>query len=243
MPEKLDVGIMQPYFFPFLGHFDLINRTSKWIVFDVIEFRSRTFMSRNRVLEPNRGEQYISLPVNKKTGPKMSDIRVFEPQVALQKNLGQLRVYQNKAPYYDEVITLIEQAFNSAASDLLRDINVQTVKLACERFGIDFDYAICSELNLDFSNIEHAGSWALEICKQLSANSYLNPPGGRDLFIKGEWDQAGIELYFANPPTMEYETHYKLPFRADLSIVDVMMWNSPESIKECLDSCKEPVRA
>ena len=54
---------MQPYFFPYLGHFALIASTDQWVVFDVTQYTPRSWMNRNRVLHPQRGWIYVNAPL------------------------------------------------------------------------------------------------------------------------------------------------------------------------------------
>jgi len=61
----MKLGIMQPYFFPYLGHFDLIYKTDRWIVFDTPQYIRQGWVNRNRILGPNSGWQYITVPTRK----------------------------------------------------------------------------------------------------------------------------------------------------------------------------------
>ena len=63
IPVRL--GIMQPYFFPYLGYFDLINRTDRWIVFDTAQYIRHGWVNRNRILHSDSEWQYILVPLKK----------------------------------------------------------------------------------------------------------------------------------------------------------------------------------
>ena len=52
LEREVKLGIMQPYFFPYLGHFALIAHTDAWVVFDITQYTPKTWMNRNRVLHP-----------------------------------------------------------------------------------------------------------------------------------------------------------------------------------------------
>ena len=231
-----DVGIMQPYFFPYLGYFDLILKTDEWVVFDVVNYRRRSWMNRNRILEQTYGWQYISIPVQHSSGKNLSSVRVVDKSIALGKVLERLRIYNNHAPFYSEVISLVKQAFDACESRLLRDLNTLSVLCACQYMGIPFSYKNASELNLDFSGVSHPGQWALEICQQLHYSSYLNPQGGKEIFIPEEWESAQIDLLFSKTPNFSYETNPKLPFQSNMSIIDVLMWNEPEKVVAYLNN-------
>ena len=59
----MKLGIMQPYFFPYLGHFALIAAVDEWIVFDITQYTRKSWVNRNRVLRPDGGWQYVSIPL------------------------------------------------------------------------------------------------------------------------------------------------------------------------------------
>jgi hypothetical protein len=235
---KKKLGIMQPYFFPYIGYFDVIYKTNYWIVFDVVKYQPKSWMNRNRILEPNKGEQFITVPVEKKTGGKISETRLFEFERNKNKILRQIQVYKNKAPYFDAVEALVKDTFIEFQKEpmLLRDLNVIGLRNTCAYLGIDFEYAYCSDLNLDFQHVSHAGQWALEICDQMNASGYVNSSGGKDLFDRHEWQHRDIKLNFTRPPDFEYPVFSKLKYLPNMSILDCLMWVSPEQVVGYLDS-------
>lgn len=232
------LGIMQPYFFPYVGYFDVIRKSDRWIVFDVVKYQPKHWMNRNRILEPNKGEQYITVPVDKGASRMLSDIPVKDIAQARERILRQLAVYRNVAPHYDAVRALVEDTFDTVGSRevRLRDLNIAGLQRTCAVLGIDFNYSICSDLDLDFSNVQHAGQWALEICEQLGASDYVNPSGGREIFRPEEWHARGINIAFTRQPDFRYAVGGKFDFVPNLSILDCLMWVTPEDVVSYLDS-------
>lgn len=229
----MKLGIMQPYFFPYLGYFDLINRCDQWVVFDIVNYKNKSWMNRNRILHPTDGWQYISLPVQKSFGQKIKDTHVIDSRAARDKILGQLQHYKKTAPYFNQVCDLVNAAFDVKSKELV-DHNVKGLAEVCQYLGIDFDYIVASQENLSLPDINHPGHWALEISDLLNAEQYINPIGGQEIFDKKLFDDRGIDLKFTAQVDFGYETpSYK--FEPHLSIVDVMLWNSPSKIKETLD--------
>jgi hypothetical protein len=234
----MNLGIMQPYFFPYLGYFDLINRTDRWVVFDVVQFSRKSWMVRNRILHPGKGWQYIGVAVKKaERDALISDIVILDAETSLTRILGQLEHYKRSAPNYKAVVDLVRAGFMASAGNRLVDINVATLTSVCEYLGITFDWSICSEMDLDFDSISHPGQWALRVSEQLGATEYTNPPGGRDIFKVEEWYEAEITLQFTEIPNFQYETkpHEFVP---NLSIIDLLMWNPPEAIFDYLQRMK-----
>lgn len=230
----MKLGIMQPYFFPYLGYFELIYRTDFWVVFDVVQYNARSWMNRNRIHHPTEGTQYISAPVRRAGhGTAIRDVRLVDRAAALSRILGQLNHYRRHAPHYDAVVALVRDAFAAAEGDRLVDLNVAGLAAVCRHLDIPFRWSACSDLGVDLSAVEHPGQWALEIADYLGASEYLNPPGGRDLFRPEEWRSRGISLRFTSLPTLRYDCR-PYAFVEHLSILDVLMWISPGNVRAYL---------
>lgn len=228
----MKLGIMQPYFYPYIGYFNLIYKTEKWIVFDVVQYNSKSWMNRNRIMHPKSGWQYVSIPVKKSSrGTLIKDIEIQNKEDALNRILGQLIHYKKRAKYYQNVIDLVNEGFNSAKSNKLTDLNISTLQAVCNYLNMDFNWSKCSEMDFDFSNVNHPGQWALEISRQLDAKQYINPPSGKDIFNPREWEDAGIDLVFTKMPQFNYPCP-SYEFVENLSILDVLMWNSSEKVRE-----------
>ena len=229
----MKLGIMQPYFFPYLGYFELIARTDCWVVFDVVQYNRRSWMNRNRILHPTRGWQYITVPVVKAPlGAPICEIRVDNRAAALRRTLGQLDHYRKRAPHFDRVTELVRSAFD-ITSDRLVDLNVSALTVVCGYLGIDFRHLLYSTASFEPDEIEHAGQWALRIATQLGASAYLNPPGGRKLFRPAEWDAAGIGLQFTDFNDFRYDCR-PYDFIENLSILDVLMWSDAATVAQAL---------
>lgn len=225
------LGIMQPYFFPYAGYFDLILKSDEWVVFDVVKFTPKTWMSRNLILEPNKGAQYISVSIDKKTTGVLSETRLSDFSRDAEKIRRQLGIYRKHAPHYGAVVAVVERAFARFEGDLLRDLCVICLQETCAYLDIPFHPRICSELGLDFSRVAQPGDWALEISTQLGADAYVNPPGGVGIFDPAAWDARGVTLSFTEMPNLVYPVGGPFSFRENASVLDCMMWMAPKAIR------------
>jgi hypothetical protein len=224
------LGIMQPYFFPYIGYFQLIDSVKDGIIFDTVRYKRKSWMNRNRILNANGGWQYINVPVKTSEGTLIKDAMVIDPPAAQRQIRGQLEHYKSKAPFYKEVTHLVDSVFTSACSSAIGELNTRSLSVVCDYLDLNFNWAICSTMQLDLPPIEHAGQWALEISSRLGARRYVNLPGGRDIFVANEWEERGIELRFLAPSTFVYSTA-PYNFEENLSILDVLMWNPPQAVK------------
>lgn len=234
---------MQPYFFPYLGHFSLITSVDKWIVFDVTQYTPKSWMNRNRILHPNTGWQYVTVPLaNSSISTKTSEARVLDLAKTKKSIIGKLSHYKKKAPYYQKVNSLVQQAFDNSSDDTLVSLNVSALSAVCDYLEIPFSYQICSKLALDYPPKLGPGDWAPYICQNLGASEYVNPAGGKDIFDVSVFQQRGVTLYFAEFAEFKYATS-SYGYESHLSILDVMMWNSPEDIIASLKQGTKIVKA
>jgi hypothetical protein len=229
---------MQPYFFPYLGYFALIANSDKWLVFDVTQYTPKSWMSRNRVLHPSSGWMYITVPLAEASRSlRTCDVRVRSLSAAHSSALGKLSHYARRAPFFAEVTALAGRAFSEAADDSLVQLNVAGLREVCRYLGLEFNYSVCSELDLDLSPIEGPGDWAPAIAEAIGADAYVNPIGGRQLFDPAAFRRRHIELSFLELPPFCYDTG-PYHFEPELSILDVLMWNSPEAVRRALRTAK-----
>lgn len=229
--SDLTLGVMQPYFFPYLGHFSLIALVDEWIVFDITQYTPKTWINRNRILHPQKGWQYITIPLaHSSISIRIKDARILNPLEARASILGKLSHYRRKAPYYPAVIRLVDEVFAETADDpSLVHLDVRALRAVCRYLGIPFVYRICSELDLSLPERLGPGEWALEICSALGATAYVNPASGSALFSPEAFLRRGIHLRFAEPEEFSYSTG-PYQYESNLSILDVLMWNSPEEV-------------
>lgn len=228
----MKLGIMQPYFFPYLGYFQLIQSVDKWVSFDVVQYIRHGWVNRNRVLHPSCGWQYIIAPVQKHSRDSLiSDVRVVTGNNWKERILGQLTHYKKRAKYYQETSDFIRDCLFSFDDLNLTNLNTYIMYLICKRYNIEFDYSIASQLKLDFSSVLGPGDWALETATQMGAEVYVNPPGGRHLFDVAAFSARGIDLKFLQPGLRPYNQRSGT-FENGLSIIDVMMFNDDTEIAD-----------
>lgn len=234
---------MQPYFFPYLGHFSLIASVDQWIVFDVTQYTPKTWMNRNRILHPAAGWQYVTVPLlNSSISIKTSEARVLNLAETKRSITGKLSHYKKTAPYFYQVNKVVQRAFDGSLDDSLVNLNVCALSAVCDYLDIPFSYQICSKLALNYPPKLKPGDWAPYICQNLGASEYVNPAGGKDIFDVSVFQHQDIALYFAEFEEFKYATP-GYSYEPHLSILDVMMWNAPESIVAGLRRGTKLIRA
>jgi hypothetical protein len=241
---SLRLGIMQPYFFPYSGHFALIANVDEWVVFDITQYTPKSWISRNRVLHPSQGTNWVNVPLsNSSISIKIHEARVLDLAAAKRTTLGKLSHYRRNAPFSRQVEEIVETAFASAGNrNSLVDLNVAGLDAVCAYLGVPFRRRMCSELNLPLPNNLGAGDWAPTIAGLLGAKTYVNPYGGHELFDRKTFEKHGVVLEFLKASDFVYGTKDR-EFIPNLSILDALMWNSPDAVREALTSIATVVPA
>lgn len=230
----MTIAIMQPYFFPYIGQFQLIHAADRFILCDDVQYIRHGWINRNRVLKPNEGHYYITVPLAKHSSNEIiRNISVVADGAWKQKILGQVEHYKKRAPFYSNVSGLLRNCFATAETSIAK-LNGACLKAVCEYIGIDFTLEVSSEMGLDYSNVNSTDEWAIRICEQLGASEYLNPIGGINLYEKKKFQEHKLGLCFLQPNIRCYNQG-RNSFEPSLSILDVMMFNSPDEIKAMLN--------
>lgn len=233
----MKIAIMQPYFFPYLGYISLIKNTDKFIFFDVVQFIRHGWIERNRILKPDSGWQYISVPLEKHSlETKIADIKINNTENWRERILAQLTHYKKGASFYYKTIDVVKKGLDIETDSVVK-LNANILSCIFEYLELPFNYEIFSEMNLEIAPVNAPDEWALNICKSLgNVDEYWNPPGGVEFFDCEKYTKNGIKICFEKVNFKPYrQKSDSAGFESGLSIIDVMMFNSPQQIREMLD--------
>ena len=229
----MKIAIMQPYFVPYIGYFQLINAVDKFVIYDNIKYTKKGWINRNRILVDGKDE-YITLPIRKDSDYLDVDQRKLADSFIDDKNkiLRKLAHAYQKAPHYKTVYALMEWILEKPENNLFEFIYKSVVEI-CKFLDINTSFVVSSTLPVDHEL--KSQDRVIAICKALKTTTYINPPGGMELYSKDTFKENDIALEFLQPAPIRY-TQFKNDFIPSLSIIDVMMFNSPEEIKNLLAS-------
>jgi len=231
----MKVAIMQPYFFPYLGYFSLINMAEQFIIFDTPQFMRKGWIERNRIIKLSGGSAYIKVPLKKaELNTSIKDMLIDDTTDWRKKILSQLDIYKKKSPYFMQVKLLVEKCLNDEYIDIV-SLNKRILTVICNYLGIDTEIKVYSEMNIDIDTPNAPDEWALNICKEIGATTYINAVGGQDFFVPQKYKCNNVNLFFVEQPLTPYnQIRIDHEFESGLSILDIMMFNSPEEIKAML---------
>lgn len=229
----MKVAIMQPYFLPYIGYFQLIKAVDRFVIYDNIQYTKKGWINRNRILI-NGKDEYISLPLKKDSDylnicdRKLSDSRI-EDRI---KMVRKIQTAYSKAPLFEPVFALLNNILKTEEDNLFKFIH-QSLVLINEYLNIHTQLIISSDLPIDHTL--RSQDKVMALCKELHATVYINPIGGVDLYDRSAFAAQNITLKFLQSQDISYSqfTHTFVPW---LSIIDVMMFNDVQTIHHFLTS-------
>jgi len=231
----MKIAIMQPYFLPYLGYYSLIKQVDRWIFNDEVQMIHKGWIQRNRILKQYGGWGYIMVPLHKHDHTELiKNITIRNNENWKEKILAQIRHYKKRAPYFYKVNAFLEDAFEKEFDSITKQ-NAFLIEQTCNYLGLDFEYEILSEMSLEIGQIDAPDDWSLNICKALGENHYLNPIMGKQFYNREKYDHAGIKINFLNWTCTPYK-QFDDKFIDGLCVLDAMMFNSPEEIRQMLDN-------
>ena len=225
------LAIMQPYFCPYIGYFQLIAAVDLFIVYDNIKYTKKGWINRNRMLQ-NGKDVMFSLPL--KSDSDYLDVfqRELAPDFNRDKLLNQFKGAYRHAPYFAQTFPLIEQVVRYEDMNLFRFLHHSIVK-TCERLGITTEIWISSDIAIDHG-VKNQDK-VLALCEAVGATTYVNAIGGMELYSKETFREKGIDLKFIQSRAFEYPQFGDV-FVPWLSIIDVMMFNPLDNIQTCIST-------
>lgn len=227
----MKLGIMQPYFMPYIGYFQLIAAVDVFIVYDNIKYTKKGWINRNRMLV-NGADAIFSLPLKKDSD--MLDIvqRELSSEFNREKLLSQFKGAYIKAPYFNEVYPLLENIIKFKDGNLFTYIE-HSLNEICRYLKIETKIIISSDLPINHEL--KAQDKVIALCNAMHADTYINTIGGTELYDRNQFLSHGVKLQFIKAKSFEY-SQFASPFVPWLSIVDVLMFNPIEVVQECINS-------
>lgn len=224
----MKTAIMQPYFLPYIGYWQLINSVDIFVIYDDIQYTKKGWFNRNRFLQ-NGKDVLFSIPLKKDSDYLNVGERFISSEFDRKKLIAQFKNAYAKAPYLKETMPLLEEIINCDETNLFKYIHNSVTKI-CEYLKIDTKIVISS--TLDINKELKAEKKVLALCKATGATTYINAIGGIELYDKEEFAQNGIDLTFIKSNSIEYNQFGN--FVPWLSIVDVLMFNNEKEVQKML---------
>ena len=223
------VSIMHPYFFPYVGYFQLIFHSDIFVLFDDVQYINLGWVNRNRILR-NGKPCWVTLPVRKGSSHLAINQRFYQLERNVVRVLRRIEAAYRKAPGFAATFPMIEELLNFSDANVAA-FNVNLIERITARLSIGTRFVLSSTMVKD-SNL--AGQErVIDMCRRLGATHYVNPIGGLHLYQPERFAAAGIKLSFLQTAVSAYPQFGQPPV-PDLSIIDIFMFNSGESVARLL---------
>lgn len=226
------LAIMQPYYFPYLGYFQLMAAVDTFVILDDVQFIKGSWIYRNTILLDGKTKP-ILMPVE-----HMSQLRLINEHdrvLDAKQRHSQLRLirhaYQH-APHFADVMPMVERIMKDEEQNVATYLGRLLVEVR-DYIGLDTSIIHSSALTNDkHAKREHL---VLSICEFLGADHYINAIGGTSLYDKAMFAEAGVQLDFIKMDAVSYR-QFADSFTPNLSIIDVLMFNSKPKVRELLSA-------
>lgn len=233
------IGIIQPYFFPYLGYISLLKHTDRFILLDTVQYIQRGWIERNRILKQDDGWLYIQVPVKKPNGRAslIKECVLDNSQPWKDKMFSQMAIYKKIAPYYKPILDFVKETLSKDFNDIT-SLNRHVLTEICNYLEMPREIVAFSEMELMIEQPKDSDEWALNICKSIGQKvTYVNPIGGMSFYNREKYIQSDIDIFFHEIKLRDYQQGGRV-FEPGLSILDALMFNSKEEVHEMLDQYK-----
>lgn len=228
----ITIGVMQPYFFPYLGYWQLFKAVDKYVIFDDVNYIKRGWIARNRIKSNGEAVRF-GISVSKVSqNKKICEHNLANNSDQMSKLSHEIYAAYHKAPYFNDVSPLIDEILNSGKINLADFLSFE-IRKVCEYLGIKTEILRSSEL--DYDREGHGPDKILSICHLLGGSAYVNAIGGRELYDQDMFRQQNIDLSFIQMDDQISYLQGDGDFIPSLSIIDVMMWNSVADCNQLLN--------
>ena len=226
----MKLAIMQPYFLPYIGYWQLMNAVDRYVVYDDVQFIKGGWIGRNRILVNGR-PKFFNVPMLGASPNKLiNEIGINTDGQLARKKLRAVEGAYHKAPHFHEVFPMAEAILCSGQSSLVGCI-MKSFEIVCGYLDIKTELILSSQLQKDCSL--RGQDKILAICEGLGTTEYYNAVNGKKLYEFEAFQERGISLKFLKTDPIAY-TQFGNEFQENLSILDMMMFCSKEQIKEYL---------
>jgi len=234
----MKVAKTQPYLFPYLGYFQLINAVDYFGVADDVQYIKQGWITSNGILQNNKNSTF-SFSVKKDSYEKNINQRYFTDNFDYEKKkfVKTLNQSYSKAPLFDQTIELITSILSYEERNIALFLKYQ-LKQICRFLEIETVFIDSDQwqLNNDDSSLDSQERLLKKLSNlsHLGTKTYINPIGGAKLYNKNNFLSKGINLKFLKMDDIIYK-QFNSNFTPNLSIIDVLMFNERESVKKMLD--------
>ena len=217
---------MQPYFFPYLGYWQLLNAVDIFVIFDDVNYINKGYIDRNTILADGK-PSFIKLELLGASQNKMiNEIDVGENRLKLLKTID---LAYKKSPCYRAFFPVVEKILSLEERNLARYLEC-SIRIISEYMNIGTKIISSSDIKCS----ELGKNKIIPIVRALNGDAYINMMGGRNLYVEEDFAEASIKLHFIEARQSPY-TQLMPGFIPNLSILDVLFNVMPVDVASRLN--------
>ncbi len=228
--QEIIVGSNQPYLFPYIAYWQLINMSDVFVISDSMQYMKKSFINRNNILLNGKSHRFTLEMIGVHETTPINEVKVGKNARKIAITIS--HAYK-KAPYFKDVFPMIEDILLNEENNLSKYIG-NSIKTISQYLNIDTQFIYLSDLQGETSLKAQART--VDICKRVNATHYVNAIGGQNLYDKDTFLNEDMELSFLKTNEINYKQYYNQEFIPHLSIIDILMFNSKEEIRKMLNA-------
>ncbi|MCB0401983.1 MAG: WbqC family protein [Flavobacteriales bacterium] len=228
----MKIAIMQPYIFPYVGYFQLVNAVDVFVFYDDVNFIKRGWINRNNILV-NHQLNLFSIPLLKASQNKLiNETHLAIDEKWLKQFYNTLEFNYKKAPHFEPAFQLVKKVFETN-HQTIADLTMASIREVSNHLGLSTVFEQSSESYPETKGMDKADR-LIRICQLKGIDTYVNPSGGKELYNKVYFKEQGIELFFIENKISGYR-QFDTNFVPGLSMIDILMFNDRTEIINMLN--------
>jgi hypothetical protein len=228
------LAVMQPYLFPYLGYYQLAHAVDTFVFFDDVNYINKGWINRNRILQQKEPFRFTMPLIKASQNRLINEIEIAEFDKWRKDFLKLLEQNYKKAPCYAFVSNWLQEFLYAKDYRLISEIAADSVRNIAGLLELTTDFKFSSELDYKTGEFQKGQDKVLCICRILEADQYINPQNGVDIYDHQAFEDNGFDLKFIHMGEVIYDQFEDTPFVSALSILDVMMFNDINKMKELI---------
>ena len=213
------VSMMQPFYLPWKGLFDMIHQSDVFVFYDDVQFVSKNWQSRNNIPTAN-GQVWLTVPVLSKDRrtQNICETEINPNEDWQKKHYKTLSLTYAKAPFFKQYAYLLEDFYIDHQWTNLAELDIHTTKKLCEALGISVEFVRSSDYGFEGSK---EGEKIIQLCNALGCDQLINGPKSAEYMNQTLFDEAGIGVRYMTYDYPEYRQLYR-PFEHGVSVLDLL---------------------
>tara|TARA_B100000700_G_scaffold325838_1_gene435686 strand:+ start:3020 stop:3724 length:705 start_codon:yes stop_codon:yes gene_type:complete len=221
----------QPTYLPWLGLFNKIFYSDKYVFFDDVQYLPKEWMNRNKIKTNDDKVIYLTVPVIKKNflNKKTNKIEINNSLPWRRKHLKSLEMSYKKTKHFDKYFYKFEEIYKNEWK-YLSDLNLFILKIILDILEINIKIVNLSELKLK----GRKSDLIINMCKKLNASTFIFGEQGLNYADLDKFKKNNIKVIFQK---YKHPTYHQIgkKFISHLSILD-LIFNCGDESKEIINN-------